>query len=194
MNISIYTTSNGRNYAKGGEKVNKRETTRMLVEAGALIAMAQILSYITIFEMPMGGSVTPGSMVPILIFAIRWGYKKGLLAGAVYGVLQFILGPKWSFHPVSVIFDYPVAFGCLGLAGIFGKKTIGIISGVLLGIFGRLVSHVISGVIVFASYAPEGQSPLLYSVTYNGSFLAIEFVISVILTLLLVKNVKFIRE
>ena len=75
----------------------KNTNVRMLVEAGVMIALAQVLSYVVIYQMPQGGSVTAGSMVPILLFAVRWGTAQGLLAGAVYGILQFILGPKWSF-------------------------------------------------------------------------------------------------
>ncbi|MDF2591019.1 MAG: energy-coupled thiamine transporter ThiT, partial [Clostridia bacterium] len=109
----------------------KRLSTRALVEAGVMIALAQVLSYVRIFEMPSGGSVTAGSMVPILFFAIRWGVGPGILAGSVYGILQFLLGPKYSMHILSILFDYIVAFGVLGLAGMFNKS----LKGVILGVF-----------------------------------------------------------
>ncbi len=163
---------------------------KMLAEAGIMIALAQILSYITIFHMPAGGSVTPGSMVPVIIFAIRWGPKKGILAGVVYGILQFVLGPKYSFHPVSLLCDYPLAFGALGLAGIFGSKGLRVFAGIGAGIAGRFIFHVISGVVVFASYAPEGQAPLLYSVIYNGMFLLPELAITLAVTALLMPVVR----
>ncbi|MFU0800425.1 MAG: energy-coupled thiamine transporter ThiT [Xylanivirga thermophila] len=158
-----------------GKKVN----THMLVEGGVMIALAQILSYIKLFEAPYGGSVTAGSMVPIIIFAIRWGAKDGLMAGVIYGILQFLLGPKWSFHPVSIICDYPLAYGFLALAGLFGNKTNKIYLGTFLGILGRFVSHVISGVVVFKSTLPEGHHPLIGSMLYNGAYLLPEFLISV---------------
>lgn len=172
----------------------KNQNARMLAEAGIMIAIAQILSYVTIFQMPAGGSVTPGSMIPIMIFAIRWGAKKGILAGIVYGALQFILGPKWSFHPVSVIFDYPVAFGFIGLAGLFRKNVWGAAAGIVLGVTGRFLCHVLSGVVVFASYAPEGQHPLVYSIIYNGTFLLPELAISLIIVMLLVRNAALIKK
>ncbi len=168
----------------------KNQNTRMLTEAGLMIAIAQILSYLSIFEMPAGGSVTPGSMIPIMIFAIRWGAKKGLLTGAVYGMLQFILGPKWSFHPVSIIFDYPVAFAFIGLAGLFRSSIKGITLGTILGILGRFSCHVLSGVVVFASSAPESQHPLVYSIIYNGTFLLPELAISLLIILPLVHSTK----
>ena len=172
---------------EGGFFMNNR--TRMLVEAGLMIAIAQVLSYVVIFESPQGGSITAGSMVPIIIFAIRWGTKPGLLAGAVYGVLQFILGPKWSFHPVSLLLYYPVAFACLGLAGLWRESrwTIGL--GIALAIFGRFVSHLISGVVVFASYA-EGQNPWIYSAVYNASYLVPELIISLVITMVIYSFMK----
>jgi len=153
----------------------------MLVEAGVMIALAQVLSYVKIFEAPYGGSVTAGSMVPILIYAVRWGLGPGLIAGVVYGALQFILGPKYSFHILSILLDYIAAFGLLGLAGLFRKDFKKIFLGVFLGIFGRFVSSVLSGVIIWASYAPEGTNPWIYSITYNGAYLLPELVISWIL-------------
>lgn len=168
-------------------------TTKMLVEAGVLIALAQILSYVKIFEAPYGGSVTAGSMVPIMIFSIRWGVKPGLMAGAVYGTLQFILGPKWSFHIMSILLDYVVAFGLLGLAGIF-KDFKKVFIGIGLGIFGRFSSSVLSGVIIFASYAPEDMNPWVYSTLYNGAYLIPELIISCILVGILYKPLKGIPK
>lgn len=153
-------------------------STRMLVEAGIFIALAQILSYVKIYEAPFGGSVTAGSMVPILIFAIRWGVKQGLLAGAAYGLLQFFLGPKWSWHILSIILDYVLAFGLLGLAGLSKRGLSGIFGGVFLGILGRFVSSFLSGVILFGQYAPEGMNPWLYSFIYQAQYLVPELIIS----------------
>jgi len=161
----------------------------MLVEAGLMIAIAQVLSYIVIFESPQGGSITAGSMVPIIIFAIRWGTKPGLLAGAAYGILQFILGPKWSFHPVSLLLDYPVPFACLGLAGLWRKNMWTIGGGITLGILGRFICHLISGVVVFGSYA-EGQNPWIYSIGYNASYLVPELIISLAITVILYSFMK----
>lgn len=163
----------------------KKLSTRALVEAGVMIAMAQVLSYVKIFEAPYGGSVTAGSMVPILFFAIRWGVGPGLMAGAVYGVLQFLLGPKYSMHILSILLDYVVAFGLLGLAGLFNKSIIGIFTGVFVGILGRFASTVLAGVIIWASYAPEGMNPWVYSILYNGAYLLPEVIISFFFVIIL---------
>lgn len=163
----------------------RKLSTRALVEAGIMIALAQVLSYVRIFEFPFGGSVTAGSMVPILFFAIRWGVGPGIFAGAVYGLLQFLLGPKYSMHILSILLDYVLAFGLLGLAGLFKKTTKGIFLGVFAGILGRFVSTVLSGVIIWASYAPENMNPWIYSIGYNGAYLLAELVISFVFVMLL---------
>lgn len=170
----------------------KQLSTKMLVEAGIMIALAQILSYVKIFEAPYGGSVTAGSMVPILFFAIRWGVGPGILAGTVYGALQFILGPKYSFHILSIVLDYLAAFGLLGLAGLFPRNLKGVYGGTFLGILGRFISSVLSGVIIWASYAPEGTNPWVYSIVYNGAYLLPELLISFILVSILYKAFKAI--
>jgi len=165
-------------------------STKMLVEAGILIALAQILSYVRVYEAPFGGSVTAGSLVPILIFAIRWGVKPGLLAGAAYGCLQFFLGPKWSWHILSILLDYVLAFGLLGLAGLFRKSLRGVLGGVFLGVLGRFISSFLSGVILFGQYAPEGMSPWVYSFIYQAQYLVPELIISWIIVSLLYKPLR----
>ncbi len=166
----------------------KKTSTRMLTEAGIMIAAAQILSYIKIFEAPYGGSVTAGSMIPIIVFSLRWGVKSGLLAGTAYGVMQFLLGGAiYSYHIVSILFDYVVAFGLLGLAGLFRSSIKGVFMGTSLGLLGRFVCHVISGVVVWASYAPEGMNPMVYSVLYNGSYLLPELIITLVIVGILYK-------
>jgi thiamine transporter len=177
-----------------GGRVMKKLSTKALVEAGVMIALAQVLSYVRIFEAPFGGSVTAGSMVPILFFAIRWGVGPGMLAGAVYGVLQFLLGPKYSMHILSILLDYIVAFGLLGLAGMFNKSMKGILLGVTAGVFGRFVSSVLSGVIVFGAYTPETMNPWVYSIIYNGSYLLPELAISFFFVIVLYRAFKNIPK
>lgn len=170
--------------------IMKKQNTWMLVEASMMLALAVILGeFVVLFKMPMGGSVTLGGMVPLFLFAFRWGGKKGLLVGAVYGILDLVIG-FYAMHPISIILDYPLAFAVIGLAGFFKKNSAGYIGGILTGIAARFICHVVSGVAFYASYAPEGQSPLVYSILYNGTFLLPELVITVVLTLVLIKFVK----
>lgn len=165
----------------------KKRNTWMLVEAGMMIALAVILGeFVKLFKMPMGGSVTLGGMVPLFLFAFRWGGKQGMVAGAVYGLLDLVID-FYSAHPVALILDYPLAFAMIGLAGFFRKTTAGYLGGIIAGVVGRFICHVVSGVIFYASYAPEGQAPLVYSILYNGSFLGPELVITAVLALIILK-------
>src|SRR5699024_1796890 len=166
-----------------------KRSVKMLVEASMMIALSMILYHITIYTAPQGGSVTAGSMVPLFIFALRWGMGPGILVGAGFGILELILRP-FIFHPVQVLLDYPIAYGLLGLAGIgYRSKNQGlrsyirIILGIILAISGRMLSHVLSGVIFFGD-ATGGQNPWIYSLIYNGSFLIPEMIISIIVLVL----------
>ena len=100
-------------------KSTRHNTLRMLTEAAVFIAAAQILSYIKLWQMSYGGSVCL-AMLPILFFAVRWGLGPGLLAGFVFGILQFVFNGGFAFGWQSMIGDYLIAFLALGLAG-FGK-------------------------------------------------------------------------
>ncbi|MCJ7731186.1 energy-coupled thiamine transporter ThiT [Candidatus Bathyarchaeota archaeon] len=158
--------------------------TKVLAEMAIAIALATVLSYIKIFSMPYGGSVTLGSMVPILLIAFRRDVKVGVVTGVIYGFVQMFMD-GWFYSPVGMILDYPLAFGVLGLAGLFKKQPI---IGVVLTMAGRFVCHFISGVIFFGMYAPEGMSPVLYSALYNGGYMLPEIIISAILIYLLVQR------
>lgn len=151
-----------------------RGKLRTLVEGALMVALGLVLSFVKVYTLPNGGSITLGSMIPVLIFSLRHGAPAGLLAGVAHGLLQLIVEP-YFVHPAQVILDYPLAFGLLGLAGLLQTRPF---AGVALGIAGRFVSHYLSGVIFFAQYAPENMSPYLYSAVYNGSYLLPELIIS----------------
>jgi len=152
-----------------------------LVEAAVMVALATVLSVVVVYRMPQGGSVTPASMVPLLVLALRRGPGVGFLAGAGFGFIQFALEP-YVVHWAQVVLDYPLAFALLGLAGLFPRLPY---VGVAVGIAGRLASHVLSGVIFFASYAPAGMNPWVYSLVYNSSYLVPELIISMVVVMLI---------
>ena len=153
-----------------------RTRTRMLCEGAIMVALAQILSYIKIMELPNGGSLTP-AMFPLLLFAERWGLKDGLLAGFVFGLLQLIFDGAYAWGWQSMLLDYLVAFSPLGLAGLFKGKKWGIFAGTVLGCLGRFIVHFISGITIYRIYAPTEilgtvfDEPNLYSLVYNGSYM-----------------------
>ena len=55
----------------------QHRSVRALCEGAIMVALAQILAYLKLYELPQGGSITL-AMVPIFFFAVRWGWKKGL--------------------------------------------------------------------------------------------------------------------
>ncbi len=153
-------------------KSAKSNDTRSLTYAGICIAISYALSYIKIFDGPQGGAVTLASMLPIMIYSYIFGTKKGVLTGAVYGVLQCLQDPQF-YEPLQILLDYPIAFSALGLAGIFknakfikGNKIIEMVLGAVVAGFMRYCSSVLSGYFVFYSWSSMDSS-LLYSIVYN---------------------------
>lgn len=146
-----------------------------------MVALATALSVVVVYRLPQGGSVTAASMLPLLVLALRRGPRLGMLAGAVYGLIQLWIEPV-VVHWAQVVLDYPLAFALLGLAGWFGRRPY---AGVVAGITGRLASHVVSGVIFFAAYAPAGTNVWAYSLAYNATYLVPEMGLSLVVMFLL---------
>lgn len=159
---------------------NLSTKTKKLVFSAMAIALALVTSYIKVIKMPMGGSVTLFSMFFVCLIGYWFGAKVGILTGIAYGLLQFIVDPYVLSIP-QVIIDYPLAFGALGLSGFFSNKKHGLQFGYIAGVLGRFVFAVLSGVIFFGMYAPEGMNPLIYAIIYNGAYLGLEGVITLIL-------------
>lgn len=157
----------------------------MLVEGGLAAALAIALSYLKLWRMPQGGSVTLEN-IPLLIFSLRWGMKAGIGTGVVAGLIQLMLG-GYVVHPAQALLDYPLAFGALGLAGSVARP---LWVGLTIGSFMRLACHVLSGVIFFGSYAPEGTNVWLYSTIYNGSYMLPNLVLAFLLTYLIWPRLK----
>ena len=175
--------------------MRKKWSIKMITEGGVLIALSVILSYIKVYTSPNGGSVTAGSMIPIMLFAIRWGMGPGVMVGATYGMIHFLLKPQF-YHPIQFILDYPVAFGLLGLAGLGymgrnrgAKGYFNLILGIILAISGRMMAHVISGAVFFAEYAGD-KNAWLYSIGYNATYLIPELIISVLILLFIWKPIS----
>lgn len=167
---------------------------KVLAYSGVGIAIAMVLSQMKLFALPQGGSITPFSMLFVVIIGYFFGVRQGILAGLVYGLLQLSFG-GWVMHPVQLLLDYPLAFGMLGLSGLFAGSENGLIKGLMVGVMGRFLMHFISGVVFFSAYAPEGWNSVLYSLYYNFSYTGVEAVLTIIILLvpgvmLAFKNVK----
>lgn len=157
-----------------------KDTTKKLVYSALGIALALVTSYIKLWEMPMGGSVTLLSMLFVCLIGYWFGLKYGLITGIAFGLLQFIINPYMLSIP-QVILDYPFAFGALGLSGLFCNKKFGLQIGYVVGVVGRFVCSTLSGVIFFANYAPKGMNPWVYSIAYQGSYIGAELVLTLII-------------
>jgi thiamine transporter len=134
--------------------------------------------------MPEGGRVTLAAMVPIFFVAARRGPRIGILAGIAFGLVVLVEEP-FIYHPVQVLLDYPLAFGALGLAGFFRDSPL---LGVAVGIGGRFLCHFTSGLVFFATYAPAGMNPALYSAIYNAWYLIPELIVSSVFMFILQKR------
>lgn len=158
----------------------KSLTTKQLVYSAVAIALAVVCSMIKLFEMPMGGSVTLLSMLFIVLIAYWYGPYVGIMTAVAYGLVQFVTEPIFYTIP-QMLLDYPLAFGALGLAGFFHNRKYGLQIGYVVGVIGRFVFSTLSGVIFFASYAPEGMNPWIYSLGYQASYLVPEAVVTLII-------------
>ena len=157
-----------------------------LVVSAVMLGLATALSMVKLFQMPLGGSVTLCSMLPVLLTGYRFGPKWGLGVGLAYGLIQMMLDfsavLSWGLTPtavaVSFAVDYLLAFSALGLAGVYGRGSVKkFAAGLTTAAALRFACHVIAGVTAYLSFVPEDWAghPFLYSLAYNGSFLLPDF-------------------
>lgn len=164
----------------GKAKSKKKMNSKQLVFAAMSIALAMITSYLKVWQMPMGGSVTLFSMVFICLIGYWYGLRIGLMTGIAYGLLQLIIDPYIISIP-QMFTDYIFAFGALGLSGIFTNSKHGLIKGYITGVLGRYAFSFLSGLIFFAAYAEgSGMSAVGYSLAYNGAYLGAEAALTLI--------------
>ncbi|MDH7564279.1 MAG: energy-coupled thiamine transporter ThiT [Candidatus Bathyarchaeota archaeon] len=168
--------------------------TKVLAEVIVFAALSAGLYAIRPYSLPYGGSITLGSMVPVMWLALRRGVIAGFIAGAIFGLIALpidimLLPYSPITNPIQVFLEYPIAFGALGLAGIIHRRSVAFaIVGVGISIFVKFLLHVIAGVIFWAWSIPQEWNPVVYAIVYNGSFLLPEFIISAILMYILVKK------
>ncbi len=178
---------------------SKPYDSRSLTYAAVCIATSFALSYIKFFTVgAQGGSVTFASLLPLALYAYMFGPRKGVVAGIVYGLLQFIQSPQF-YEPMQALLDYPIAFGAIGLAGIGrkfkflkGNVTLEFCIGTAIAVVFRYIAHSISGYFVFSSWAWEGYGPLAYSLAYN-SFVFVDLAVVLVVAVILFTSVSVRR-
>ena len=165
--------------------------TKHLVFSAVAMALAMITSFLKLFEAPMGGSVTLFSMLFICCIGYWYGLRTGIMTGVAYGLLQLISDPYIISLP-QMITDYILAFGALGLSGIFCNKKNGLVKGYIVGVLGRYLFAFLSGLIFFGMYAEgSGMSAPVYYLAYNGSYLGCEAAITLIVLAIPAVNKAF---
>ena len=191
------------------EKIRKvvkftMKKTKKLTFCALMAAMSVVLMLISkVIPAPwlQGGSITIASTVPLIMAALLYGPKWGLLTSLTYAIIQLITG----FYPpptqtllnfvLVVMLDYILAFGVFGLAGLFYKKdkpfTIPLSAFIVTTL--RYVCHIISGLLIWGVYA-EGQSVVAYSLSYNGSYMIPEIIINTVVMALLIRVVKNLEK
>ncbi len=180
----------------------QNKKTQIMAEGAVMLALATILSFIRVFKLPWGGSITLLSMLPITLFSIKRGLKAGFAVSFAFSLIQFFQGIidglfGWGLTPVMLIacilLDYLLAYSILGIAGIFRKKGFpGQIAGIALSIFLRFIMHFLSGIIIWKSvdtlwgnFTPDTY--YLYSLLYNGAYMLPELIFTMIGAVILLK-------
>lgn len=202
--------------------------TKRITESAMLLALAIILELVAklvIPEMPFGGQITLVSMLPVVLISYRHGVKWGFLASIGYAIIEMMIGMKTisaAFLPgyfgdgamifnalLMCLLDYVVAFGVLGLGGVFRNKIenpgVSLMCGSLVALGARYLSHILSGYILFGSYAEwfftqegfpawgaqlvESLNPnvlsVVYSAVYNGMYMIPEIILTAIMALVI---------
>lgn len=179
--------------------VNTSITTRRICEGAICVALAIALSYLKI---PIGASFGGfgGSvdlvMLPLIVYAMRWGCPWGVAAGFVFGTLKYFFAEGTAISWVSIIFDYSVAYAFVGFAGLLARHYRALPLAAFLGCLARFAVHYLSGVTVYAQYMPEEflsfpmTSPAIYSLLYNGTYMLPNTVLAVVLSCLLIGAVQ----
>ncbi|MDO4500900.1 MAG: energy-coupled thiamine transporter ThiT [Erysipelotrichaceae bacterium] len=183
----------------------KNSNVRIMLEGAMMIALATVLSYIKLYDLPFGGSITL-EMLPLVIMSLRNGTKWGLFTALVHGILQMMMGFSNVLYCetlfaqiLCILLDYIIAFTALGSASLFTKvssnKVVANTFGTAMAGAIRFVCSFLSGWILWGQWAPEGMSAVYYSLVYNGSYMLPNIVIAcVVIALLTYKAPKLLES
>lgn len=177
-----------------------------MIEASFFAAFALILDLLPSIKISPSISIS-FAMVPIFIVAFRWGTKVALASGFLWGLLQVAVGDIWFLTPVQFAIEYFIAFAFVGFAGLFyqtiqthlksgNKKSLllWIVIATFVGSIARYFWHFVAGFIFWGEYAPEGMSPVLFSLVANGSTMLGAAVLCSIVLALLILNAPRLLE
>ena len=174
--------------------------TRKVLESALLIGVSLVLNEIARFNSTWiyGGSVTLGSMIPLVMLCWRWGTRQGLFSAFVFSVLQMFLGMKNVMYGRNVLqmalialLDYVLAYTVIGLAAaprrIIKNELVALGAGIVMVCALRFLCHFISGWLIWNALWPndKGLSGMVYSLLYNGGYMLPETLIALVIGILL---------
>ena len=172
---------------------SSKKTIEKVAASAIMIALSTVLSMVKVWQMPLGGSITLLSMLPVCMISIIYGTVWAIGPCVLYGAIQMFIDGVFGWGLTagilvgSIFFDYLIAFGVLCIAGIFRKKGyVGIILGVSLACVCRFISHFISGCVFFRSF-DVFNNPYVYSLAYNGTYMLPELIITTVAAVALFK-------
>ena len=177
---------------------------KLLCECAIMVALAFALSCVKIIQMPLGGSVTLASMLPIMFISIKYGSVVGVGTGFVYALTQlaqaliegdvFVYCEGAGTLVVCLLFDYLLPFTALGLAGIFKdlklikSEEVACYVGFGCSVLLRFICHFITGAVIWGQWAPDGMNRFLYSFAYNGAYLGVDLIICLAVAVIMIRH------
>lgn len=170
--------------------MKSHNTVRALTEGAVMIAMAEILGFITLGRLPQGGSIDL-AMLPIIVYCVRWGFGPGMVVAFAHGLLQLIFDGGFAYGWQSILGDYLVAYTVMGFAGMCKGKFV---PATLVACVLRFLVHYVVGATIWAEYMPETffnmsmTTPWFYSALYNGSYMLPDMVIILVLGVVLMNT------
>lgn len=183
----------------------KTKTSKQIVamiECSMMIALSTVFSLLKIIDMPYGGSVTIASMLPIVIAAYRHGFLWGLGTALTNSVIQLLLGinnlsyfSTWQSILAIILLDYVVAFGVFAISGLFRRiekrQNLAFLYGILASSVLRYICHVISGATVWAGLSIPTNAALVYSLSYNATYMIPETIVLIAIGVYLASVIDF---
>jgi thiamine transporter len=175
--------------------MKQKSSIYVLTESAIMVALSCALFAVSEFipwpNWLQGGGITLFGQVPIIVLSYRRGLKAGIPAALVLAIFELIMGLSnfayvkgFGSYLIVALFDYIIAFGVLGLGGVFrnlkGNDKIKIAAGAALACLLRFICHFISGVTVWRDYTSDLKASIIYSITYNGGYMLPETIITLI--------------
>ena len=153
---------------------------KTITRIGVVAAITTILSMITVYQLPAGGSISL-YLIPLIICSLNMKFAEGFFLAIVCATLQIIFG-GFVLNPIQVILDYYLPLVLITSLPTLVKGNYKYLL-VLVGFCIALLSYIISGMIFF-------ETLFAASFAYNASFFIPTIIISLPVAYLVNKRVE----